>query len=64
VLITHHVDEVPPGLTHALLLRDGRVLTSGPVEEALTSETLSVCFGVPLELMRREGGRYAAWALA
>jgi iron complex transport system ATP-binding protein len=64
VLITHHVDEVPPGLTHALLLRDGRVLTSGPLDEALTSETLSACFAVPLELLRREGGRYAAWALA
>ena len=64
VLITHHVDEVPPGVTHALLLRDGRVLTRGPIEEALTSETLSACFGVPLELLRRDNGRYAAWALA
>jgi iron complex transport system ATP-binding protein len=64
VLITHHVDEVPPGVTHALLLRDGRVLTSGPIDEALTSETLSACFGVPLELLRRDGGRYTAWALA
>lgn len=63
VLITHHVDEVPPGVTHALLLHEGRVLTSGPIEEALTSETLSACFGVPLELLRRDGGRYAAWAL-
>jgi iron complex transport system ATP-binding protein len=64
VLITHHVDEVPPGVTHALLLRDGRVLTSGPIDEALTSETLSACFGVPLELLRRDSGRYSAWALA
>lgn len=64
VLITHHVDEVPPGVTHALLLREGRVLTSGPIDEALTSETLSACFGVPLELLRRDSGRYAAWALS
>lgn len=64
VLITHHVDEVPPGVTHALLLREGRVLTSGPIEEALTSESLSACFGIPLELLRRDGGRYAAWALS
>jgi iron complex transport system ATP-binding protein len=64
VLITHHVDEVPPGVTHALLLLDGQVLTRGPIEEALTSETLSACFGVPLELLRRDSGRYAAWALA
>jgi iron complex transport system ATP-binding protein len=64
VLITHHVDEVPPGVTHALLLREGRVLTRGPIDDALTSETLSACFGVPLELLRRDNGRYAAWALA
>jgi iron complex transport system ATP-binding protein len=63
VLITHHVDEVPPGVTHALLLREGRVLTSGPIDDALTSEGLSACFGVPLELLRRDNGRLAAWAL-
>lgn len=63
VLITHHVDEVPPGITHALLLRDGRVLTSGPIDSALTSASLSDCFKIPLELVRRDNGRFAAWAL-
>jgi iron complex transport system ATP-binding protein len=64
VLVTHHVDEVPPGITHALLLREGQVLVRGPIDEALTSETLSACFAVQLELHRRPGGRFAAWALA
>lgn len=61
VLVTHHVDEVPPGTTHALLLRAGRVLTCGPLEVALTAESLSECFGLPLELERRPDGRFTAW---
>ncbi len=62
VLVTHHVDEVPPGITHALLLREGRVLTAGPIGETLTATSLSECFGVKLELDRRADGRFTAWA--
>jgi iron complex transport system ATP-binding protein len=62
VLVTHHVDEVPPGITHALLLREGRVLTAGPIDDALTATTLSDCFGVKLALDRRADGRFTAWA--
>jgi iron complex transport system ATP-binding protein len=62
VLVTHHVDEIPVGITHALLLRDGHTLMSGPIEEALTAETLSQCFGVNLYLERRTNGRFTAWA--
>jgi iron complex transport system ATP-binding protein len=62
VLVTHHVDEVPSGITHALLLRDGRALAQGPIGEVLTSETLSACFGVPLTLEQRPDGRLSAWA--
>ncbi len=62
VLISHHVEEVPPGITHVLMLRDGRALASGPVGEHLTAAQLSDCFGVPLELERRPGGRFSAWA--
>ncbi len=61
VLVTHHVEEVPPGFTHALLLRDGRVMTAGPIDEALTAETLSACFGLPVTLERR-GDRFVALA--
>ena len=55
VLVTHHVEEVPPGFTHALLLRDGEVLACGPLEATLTADTLSACFGLPVTLERRAG---------
>jgi iron complex transport system ATP-binding protein len=62
VLITHHVDEVPPGITHALLLRAGKVIGCGPIEQTLTTESISECFAMPLTLERRANGRYAAFA--
>jgi iron complex transport system ATP-binding protein len=62
VLVTHHVDEVPSSITHALLLRDGSVLASGPVDEVMTAESLSACFGVALHLERRADGRWSAWS--
>ena len=61
VLVTHHVDEIPPGFTHLLLLRDGRVLTSGPIDATLTSASLSDTFGLALCLERRNG-RFSAYA--
>ena len=60
VMVTHHVDEIPPGFTHALLLRDGRILSSGPTDQVLTKARLSECFGLPLNLERRDG-RWLAW---
>ena len=62
VLVTHHVDEVPEGISHALLLRDGRLTTQGPIDTALTAESLSECFDMPLALERRPDGRLSAWA--
>jgi len=62
VLVTHHVDEVPDGVTHALLLRDGRAVTQGPLDAALTAEALSECFDMDLALERRPDGRLSAWA--
>ena len=47
VLVTHHVEEVPDGFTHAMLLRRGSVLAAGPIEEVFTARNLSRCFGVP-----------------
>src|SRR5579863_5404711 len=61
VLVTHHVEEVPDGFTHAMLLRRGSVLAAGPIDEVFTARTLSRCFGVPLEIERRDG-RWRAWA--
>jgi iron complex transport system ATP-binding protein len=59
VLVTHHLEEVPPSFTHALLLKDGRVLAAGTLEETLTSAALSETFGLPLVVERR-GPRWAA----
>jgi iron complex transport system ATP-binding protein len=53
VLVTHHVEEVPAGFTHAMLLRRGTVLAAGPVAEVFTARNLSRCFGVPLVVERR-----------
>jgi iron complex transport system ATP-binding protein len=61
VLVTHHVDEIPPGFTHCLLLKEGRVQASGPLGTTLTAASLSECFGVELSLEQR-GARYTAYA--
>jgi iron complex transport system ATP-binding protein len=61
VLVTHHVEEVPDGFTHAMLLRRGSVLAAGPLAEVFTSRNLSRCFGVPLEIEYRQN-RWTAWA--
>lgn len=58
VLVTHHVEEIMPAFTHALLLRQGSVLAAGPRDRVLTSANLSETFGAPLRL-RRTAGRYA-----
>jgi iron complex transport system ATP-binding protein len=59
VLVTHHVEEIPVGFTHALLLRGGRIVSSGPVDEAITAETLSETFGLAVTL-ERSRGRFSA----
>jgi iron complex transport system ATP-binding protein len=59
VLVTHHVEEIPPGYTHALLLRGGRVVTAGPADDVLTAAALSETFGLALSLTRTEG-RFSA----
>jgi iron complex transport system ATP-binding protein len=59
VLVTHHVEEIPRGFTHALLLTGGHVIAAGPIEQTLTSPALSACFGVPLQVDVQDG-RFAA----
>lgn len=60
VLVTHHVEEIPPSFTHLLALRDGRVLERGPLAESLDGALLSECFGLPLRADRHEDGRWSA----
>lgn len=59
VLVTHHVEEIPPHFTHALLLRQGRAFLAGPIDQVITSENLSDAFGLPL-VVTRDGARFAA----
>ncbi|GGU22056.1 ABC transporter ATP-binding protein [Streptomyces lavendofoliae] len=62
IMVTHHVEEIPPGFTHVLMIRQGKVLAAGPVEMELTSRNLSHCFGLPL-VVERVGDRYTAQGL-
>ncbi len=55
VMVTHHVEEIPAGITHALLLRQGRVVAAGPLRETLTAEALSDTFQLPLSLTEDDG---------
>lgn len=59
VTVTHHLEEIPPTATHALLIKDGQVLAQGPIAEALDSDTVSNCFDLPIEV-HRNGGRWSA----
>jgi iron complex transport system ATP-binding protein len=59
VLVSHHVEEIPPGFTHALLLREGRVVASGLLDHVITEANLSAAFGMPL-VLSHEDGRWAA----
>jgi len=62
VLVTHHVEEVPVGMTHALLLRDGVAIEQGPIDVVMTDANLSTCFDLALQVERRPDGRLTAWA--
>jgi iron complex transport system ATP-binding protein len=61
IMVTHHVEEIPLGFTHVMLLSGGRVVSAGPLAETLTEETLTETFGLPIEL-RETDGRFSARA--
>lgn len=61
VVVTHHVEDVPTNLTHALLMSGGTTLARGRLGDVLTEENLSTCFGIDLRLERRGDGRFSAW---
>ncbi|GLU47233.1 ABC transporter ATP-binding protein [Nocardiopsis ansamitocini] len=62
VLVTHHVEEIPPGFTHGLLLREGRVVDAGPLESVMTADNLGATFGLDLKV-ERHGERWSARAV-
>jgi iron complex transport system ATP-binding protein len=59
VLVTHHVEEIPPGFTHALLLRQARVVASGPIDTVIADDLLTATFDVPLTV-EKTGNRFTA----
>jgi iron complex transport system ATP-binding protein len=59
VLVSHHVEEIPPGFTHAMLMRDGQVVAAGPLTEVITEANLTATFRMPL-VLSYEAGRFAA----
>lgn len=61
VMVTHHIEEIPASITHALVLRKGTVLAAGPARDTITGPVLSDAFGIGIEV-ECEGGRY--WARA
>jgi len=63
ILVTHHVEEIPIGISHALLLAEGKVVAQGPIDDVLTSENLSRTFALALSV-ERENGRYFARAVS
>ncbi|WP_237207664.1 ABC transporter ATP-binding protein [Rothia nasimurium] len=62
ILVTHHLEEIPAGFTHALLLREGEIVAAGPIEETLTQANVSATYGLDLDLTIHDSGRYSAFA--
>jgi len=62
ILVTHHIEEIPPGTTHALLLHNGSIAVSGPVAQVITQEHLSAVFGIAMNVIS-ENGRFFARAI-
>ena len=63
VFVSHHLEELPPSMTHAALLRAGRFVAAGKVHDVLTSELVSQCFGFPITVAEH-GSRWTARASA
>lgn len=59
IIVTHHIEEIPEGTTHALLMKDGAIWVSGPVDHVITSEHISAVFDIPIQVSK-VGGRFFA----
>ena len=59
VMITHHLEEIPYGFTHAMLLDEGTVIAQGLIEDVLTSENVSRAYHQPIEVQHDDGRFYA-----
>jgi iron complex transport system ATP-binding protein len=59
VLVSHHVEEIPPGFGHALVLANGKAVAAGPIEEVVSSDVLGQAYGMPITVERRDGRFWA-----
>jgi len=59
IVVTHHIEEIPVGTTHALILKDGAIAVSGPISDVITTEHMSAVFGINI-LVTAENGRFFA----
>lgn len=62
ILVTHHLEEVPADFTHALMLRDGKIVAAGEIDKTITEENLQKTYGMDLALTITDNGRYSAFA--
>jgi iron complex transport system ATP-binding protein len=61
IMVTHHLEEIPAGFTHALVLTAGKVFAAGPINEVLSSDVVSRAYGIPIDVSS-DGGRFSARA--
>ena len=59
VTVTHHIEEIPAGTTHALLLKDGKILSNGPIDQVVTSQKISELFGIQINVSAINGRFFA-----
>lgn len=59
VIVTHHIEEIPAGTTHALLLKEGKVIAQGVIESVITDANLSVAYGLPISVQSQNGRFFA-----
>jgi iron complex transport system ATP-binding protein len=59
IVVTHHIEEIPVGTTHALIIKDGTIAVSGPISDVITTEHMSAVFGINI-LVSAENGRFFA----
>jgi iron complex transport system ATP-binding protein len=59
VLVTHHVEEIPPGFTHALVIAAGRIVASGPIGDVISGPILTAAFALPIDVTV-DSGRFSA----
>ena len=64
VLITHHLEEIPSGFTHALMIRDGGVVAAGPMQSTITEANLAATYDMDLALTVTSSGRFSAFKRA